>query len=125
MTPSRTWIHGWLLLLPAFALLALFTHWPVLGTIWDSFHATPKGGHPAPWVGLENYQVMVADEVFWKSTQAAARPAGAMRPDTAGGTVMGLRGGMGCSSGFCSLEERVAAAASASWARRVGSTGRR
>ena len=64
---SRQAIHGWLLLLPAFALLALFTHWPVLGTIWDSLHATPKGGNPAPWVGLDNYQVMVADEVFWKS----------------------------------------------------------
>ena len=60
-------VLGWLLLLPAFALLALFTHWPVLGTLWDSFHATPKGSKPAPWVGLENYQVMAADEVFWKS----------------------------------------------------------
>jgi sn-glycerol 3-phosphate transport system permease protein len=64
---SRGAIHGWLLLLPAFALLALFTHWPVVGTIWDSFHATPKGSKPAPWVGLENYRVMMADEVFWKS----------------------------------------------------------
>jgi sn-glycerol 3-phosphate transport system permease protein len=64
---SRGAIHGWLLLLPAFALLAVFTHWPVVGTIWDSFHATPRGSAPAPWVGLENYQVMVADEVFWKS----------------------------------------------------------
>ena len=64
---SRTAIHAWLLLLPAFAFLALFTHWPVVGTIWDSVHATPKGGRPAPFVGLENYQVMVADEVFWKS----------------------------------------------------------
>jgi sn-glycerol 3-phosphate transport system permease protein len=60
-------IHGWLLLLPAAALLALFTHWPVFGTIWDSFHATPKGSRPAPFVGLENYQVMIADEVFWRS----------------------------------------------------------
>ena len=64
---SRNAIHGWLLLLPAMAFLALFTHWPVLGTIWDSFHATPKGDRPAPWVGLENYQVMLADEVFWQS----------------------------------------------------------
>jgi sn-glycerol 3-phosphate transport system permease protein len=64
---SRNAVHGWLLLLPAFALLALFTHWPVVGTIWDSFHATPRGSNPAPWVGLENYQVMMADEVFWKS----------------------------------------------------------
>jgi sn-glycerol 3-phosphate transport system permease protein len=64
---SRQAVHGWLLLLPAFALLALFTHWPVLGTIWDSFHATAKGSHPAAWVGIENYRVMAADEVFRKS----------------------------------------------------------
>ena len=64
---SKQAIHGWLLLLPAAALLALFTHWPIAGTVWDSFHATPRGGKAAPWVGLENYRVMVADEVFWKS----------------------------------------------------------
>ncbi len=60
-------VHGWLLLLPAAALLALFTHWPIVGTVWDSFFATPKGGRPAPFVGLENYQVMLSDEVFWRS----------------------------------------------------------
>ncbi len=64
---SRNAVHAWLLLLPALVFLAIFTHWPVIGTIWDSFHATAKGSNPAPWVGLENYQVMVADEVFWKS----------------------------------------------------------
>jgi sn-glycerol 3-phosphate transport system permease protein len=64
---SRTAIHAWLLLLPAFALLVLFTHWPIVGTIWDSFLSTPKGSRPAAFVGLENYQVMMADEVFWKS----------------------------------------------------------
>jgi len=64
---SRSAVHAWLLVLPAAALLALFTHWPVLGTLWDSFHATPKGNRPVPWVGLDNYQVMVADEVFWRS----------------------------------------------------------
>ena len=64
---SRAAVHGWLLLLPAAALLALFTHWPVVGTIWDSFHATARAGKPGAFVGLENYQVMVADEVFWRS----------------------------------------------------------
>jgi sn-glycerol 3-phosphate transport system permease protein len=64
---SRNAVHAWLLVLPAAALLALFTHWPVLGTLWDSFHATSKAGRPAPWVGLENYQVMIADEVFRRS----------------------------------------------------------
>jgi sn-glycerol 3-phosphate transport system permease protein len=64
---SRSTVHAWLLVLPAMALLALFTHWPVLGTLWDSFHATARAGRPAEWVGLENYQVMAADEVFWRS----------------------------------------------------------
>jgi sn-glycerol 3-phosphate transport system permease protein len=58
---------GWLLVLPAAALLALFTHFPVVATIRDSFFATPRAGRPAPFVGLENYQVMASDEVFWKS----------------------------------------------------------
>jgi len=60
-------VHGWLLLLPSAVLLGVFTHWPVLGTIWASFHATPRAGRPAAFVGLENYAVMAADEVFWKS----------------------------------------------------------
>jgi len=60
-------VYGWLLLLPSAVLLGLFTHWPVLGTIWASFHATPRAGKPAAFVGLENYAVMAADEVFWKS----------------------------------------------------------
>jgi sn-glycerol 3-phosphate transport system permease protein len=64
---SRNAVHAWLLLLPAAVLLVAFTHWPIVGTLWDSFHATPKGSRPAPWVGLENYRVMVADEVFWRS----------------------------------------------------------
>ena len=64
---NRATAHAWLLLTPAAALLALFTHWPVAGTIWASVYATPKGSRPAPFVGLENYRVMVADEVFWKS----------------------------------------------------------
>ena len=33
-------IHGWLLLLPAMALLALFTHWPAVATLIDSFYST-------------------------------------------------------------------------------------
>ncbi len=60
-------VTGWLLLLPAAALLALFTHFPVFATIVDSFFATSRAGKPGAFVGLENYQVMVADEVFWRS----------------------------------------------------------
>ncbi|MFO1266112.1 MAG: sugar ABC transporter permease [Rubrivivax sp.] len=68
MTPSARQQHiAWLLLLPAAVLLAAFTHVPALATLFDSFHSTPKGSRPAVWVGLENYQVMAADPVFWKA----------------------------------------------------------
>ena len=59
-------IHGWLLLLPAVVLLAAFTHFPAVATLWHSFLSTPKGDRPALWVGLENYQAMVDDPVFWQ-----------------------------------------------------------
>ena len=60
-------LHAYLLLLPAFVLLASFTHIPAVATLIDSFFSTPKGSRPSVWVGLENYQVMVADPVFWKA----------------------------------------------------------
>ncbi|MFZ3119489.1 MAG: sugar ABC transporter permease [Variovorax sp.] len=59
--------QAWLLLMPALLVLMAFTHWPVIGTLWHSFQSTPKGGRPALWVGLENYQVMRDDPVFWKA----------------------------------------------------------
>src|SRR5688500_13899558 len=62
----RVHIHGWLLLLPAAVLLAIFTHYPTVATLYSSVLSTPKGSRPAVFVGLENYQAMVADPVFWQ-----------------------------------------------------------
>ena len=59
-------IHGWLLLLPAMALLALFTHWPAVATFIDSFYSTPRPRRPARFVGLDNYAQIAADPVFWR-----------------------------------------------------------
>ena len=60
-------IHGWLLLLPAMALLVLFTHWPALATLIDSFYSTPRQRRAPAFVGLENYRVIVDDPVFWQA----------------------------------------------------------
>jgi sn-glycerol 3-phosphate transport system permease protein len=60
-------VLGWLLVLPAAVLLALFTHYPAVATLWMSFFSTPKKNRPAAWVGLDNYQAMMADPVFWQS----------------------------------------------------------
>ena len=50
-------------------LLVTFTHWPAVATLIDSFFSTPKGARPAQWVGLENYEVMVDDPVFWQAVR--------------------------------------------------------
>ena len=60
-------IIAWLLLLPAMVLLVAFTHWPAVATAWHSLFSTPKGARPSVWVGLENYQLMLDDDVFWQA----------------------------------------------------------
>src|SRR3982751_6020467 len=60
-------IHAWLLLLPAMALLALFTHWPALATFLDSFHSTARPRRPSRFVAFDNYEQILADPVFWQS----------------------------------------------------------
>ncbi|MFG5776290.1 carbohydrate ABC transporter permease [Comamonas sp. J-3] len=62
-------IHAWLLLLPALVLLLTFTHWPAVATFIDSFYSTPKGARAAVWVGIDNYQTMVEDPVFWQAVR--------------------------------------------------------
>src|SRR5256885_11087589 len=66
---GRQAVHAWLMLLPALVLLVAFTHWPAVATLIDSLHATPRGGQPGSWVGLENYAVMVDDPVFWQAVR--------------------------------------------------------
>lgn len=60
-------LSGWLLLLPAMALLALFTHWPALATFIDSFWSTPKLRRASVFVGMDNYSSMLSDSVFWQA----------------------------------------------------------
>jgi len=66
MTRRVEWIYGWLLLAPALVLLFAFTHLPAVSTIWDSFFSTPRGRRPARFVGLENYETLLADDTFWR-----------------------------------------------------------
>ncbi|WP_046861577.1 carbohydrate ABC transporter permease [Microvirga massiliensis] len=60
-------VQGWLLLLPAMALLAAFTHWPAVASFIDSFYSTPRPRRPSRFVGLDNYQQILSDPVFWQS----------------------------------------------------------
>lgn len=59
-------VYAWLLLLPAAALLAAFTHYPTIATLGQSFFSTGTATRPSVFVGIENYQLLLGDEVFWK-----------------------------------------------------------
>jgi len=67
MTRTRDWLHAWLLLLPAAALLALFTHYPAVANLWHSFYSTPRANRPAKFIGLENYRALIDDPIFWQA----------------------------------------------------------
>ena len=59
-------LHGWLLLTPAAILLIAFTHYPTAATLGHSFFSEGTALRPAAFVGLENYDFMLGDDVFWK-----------------------------------------------------------
>ena len=67
MTRFTATVQGWLLLAPAMALLALFTHWPAVATLLDSFYATARPRRPAAFTGVDNYRQMIDDPIFWQA----------------------------------------------------------
>lgn len=66
MSRRIEWVYGWLLLTPALALLFAFTHVPAVNTVIDSFFSTPRGARPSQFVGLENYELLRTDPIFWR-----------------------------------------------------------
>lgn len=65
---SERWVHvnGWLLVLPALVMIALFTHYPIFSTLYHSLFSTGTAAKPAEFTGLENYTYLLEDEIFWK-----------------------------------------------------------
>ncbi len=67
--PSEAWL-GALLLVPAFALLALIVAYPIGRLLWNSFHDLRlSGGTGAHFVGFENYLLVWDDADFWNATR--------------------------------------------------------
>jgi sn-glycerol 3-phosphate transport system permease protein len=64
---TRNTVHAWLMVLPACAFLAAFTHIPIVSTVWHSFRSTPRPRRPSRFVGFDNYTELLADPIFWKS----------------------------------------------------------
>jgi raffinose/stachyose/melibiose transport system permease protein len=71
-TVRRNWRRqaaGYVFVAPALVILAAFLLYPICYSSWLSLHEwdgyTPRWG---PFVGLENYRSLSADEVFWRAT---------------------------------------------------------
>jgi sn-glycerol 3-phosphate transport system permease protein len=79
---KREAVQGWLLVLPAVVLLAAFTHWPTLQTVWASLHSTTAPGHPSRFAPEENLQTLWADPVFWQALHNNLVYAGCTIPAT-------------------------------------------
>lgn len=58
---------AYLLLAPSLLFLAAFTYWPIIRSIWFSFHDVLLGDASIYWLGLENYQRLLGDRLFWKT----------------------------------------------------------
>jgi len=62
---------GWLLLAPAFALLALIVVYPIGKLLWNSFFdlRLSGGSGGAKFIGWENYALVLEDKAFWNATK--------------------------------------------------------
>ena len=62
---DRNWLGFWFMM-PAMAFLLLFLAYPLVLGIWLSFTDT-RIGRPGEFIGIENYQWIADDTVFWGS----------------------------------------------------------
>lgn len=58
---------GWLLILPTLVVFASIVFFPLLYSIYLSFHTTAGFGMNLTWVGLENYVQLLNESEFWQS----------------------------------------------------------
>jgi ABC-type sugar transport system permease subunit len=61
---------GMLYLSPMLFLMAVFTFYPILKTIYYSFYATNQRGVPVMFVGLDNYVSLLTSDSFMTSMKA-------------------------------------------------------
>lgn len=58
---------SWLILSPSLLFLLLFTWFPLGRSVYDSLFDTRMASDNAPFVGLDNFVRLFADNVFWQS----------------------------------------------------------
>lgn len=61
---AREALTGLAFAAPAVAVFAVFMFWPLIQVFWISLQQT-RGFGIATWVGLQNYQEILSDKIFW------------------------------------------------------------
>ena len=64
---ARERLIPYLFLLPAISLLIIFNLFPTIATLNESLHANSLSSDRRIFVGLENFQRIFNDPIFWKS----------------------------------------------------------
>ncbi|SRR6266536_1774813 len=64
-------VTGYLFVLPALVLLAVFTFYPFVQGIALSFQSWDGVARESPWVGTANYEKVFGDTIFWASMKTA------------------------------------------------------
>ena len=62
---------GYALLAPAAVLILVLVGYPFVRALWLSFHKKLLGQPIAPWVGLQNYDTLLHDPLFWAAVKNA------------------------------------------------------
>lgn len=62
-------LFGYALLVPAGVLIVVLVGVPFIRALWLSFHKKLLGAEDAPWIGLQNYTVLLADATFWQAVK--------------------------------------------------------
>lgn len=65
---DKEYVSAWLYLLPALMLLTLFSLYPTIRLIFDSFFEWDGMGDRL-FVGLQNYSQLLSDEEFWQTVK--------------------------------------------------------
>src|ERR1700716_259115 len=62
-------VFGYALLAPAAVLILTLVGVPFIRALWLRFHNKLLGLEDAPWIGLQNYAVLLADSTFWQAVK--------------------------------------------------------
>lgn len=72
LKPTRETMVAFAMLLPSLVFLSAFTYWPILRSIYFSFHDVMLGSSKIIYLGWENYERVLNDALFWKSFRNTA-----------------------------------------------------